>query len=87
MSNRKRKLCICVDWYLPAYKAGGPIQSISNLVSRVKDQFEISVMTSNTDLGEPLDLNGNAVNTWIDKEGYRVIYLDAAHQKKTFYNK
>jgi glycosyltransferase involved in cell wall biosynthesis len=87
MTNKKIKLGIFVDWYLPAYKAGGPIQSISNLVSRLKNEFDISVMTSNTDLGEPLDLEGNAINTWVNKDGYRVIYLDAAHQNKTFYNK
>ena len=87
MKNNKTKLWIFVDWYLPAYKAGGPIQSVSNLVNRLKDELDISVITSNTDLGEDLNLNTSEVNVWVPKEGYRVIYLDQNHQNKTFYQK
>ncbi|WP_407556138.1 glycosyltransferase [Winogradskyella sp. 4-2091] len=82
----KLKLWIFIDWYLPAYKAGGPIQSISNLVSRLKDEFEISVITSNSDLGEVLNLNQKELNVWVEKEGYRVMYIDREHQNKQFYN-
>lgn len=85
MKGVKTKLWICIDWYLPAYKAGGPIQSIANLVSRLKQEFDISVITSNSDLGEPLDLDSKALNVWVQKEDYRVMYIDEAHQNKTFY--
>jgi glycosyltransferase involved in cell wall biosynthesis len=87
MTHKKKKLWIFIDWYLPAYKAGGPIQSISNLVGRLKNEFDISVITSNTDLGETLGLNINEINTWVPKADYRVMYLDAEHQNKAFYNK
>lgn len=83
----KKRLWIFIDWYLPAYRAGGPIQSVSNLVSRLKSDFEISVITSNLDLGEPLDLKQSELNVWVEKEGYRVIYLDQEHQNRQFYNK
>lgn len=83
----KTRLWIFIDWYLPAYKAGGPIQSISNLVSRLKGDFEISVVTSNLDLGEPLELQNSDLNVWVEKEDYRVIYLDSEHQNKKFYQK
>lgn len=87
MTNVKTKLWIFIDWYLPAYKAGGPIQSISNLVSRLKMDFDISVVTSNLDLGEPLSIKNTDLNAWVPKEGYRVMYLDVAHQNRRFYQK
>ncbi|RCW90249.1 glycosyltransferase family 4 protein [Winogradskyella arenosi] len=87
MINEKLKLWIFVDWYLPAYKAGGPIQSISNLVNRLKDEFDISIITSNTDLEETLNLKTKDVNVWVYKNGYRVMYLDANHQNQSFFKK
>ncbi|CAN5434615.1 hypothetical protein BH10BAC1_BH10BAC1_14720 [soil metagenome] len=29
----KKKVLIFIDWYLPGYKAGGPRQSVANLVA------------------------------------------------------
>ncbi|NRD20824.1 glycosyltransferase [Winogradskyella eckloniae] len=81
----KIKLWIFIDWYLPAYKAGGPIQSIANLVSRLKTEFDISVITSNTDLGEIINIPSEQLNVWVEKEGYKVMYLDAKHQNRQFY--
>jgi glycosyltransferase involved in cell wall biosynthesis len=87
MKDKTKKILICIDWFLPAYKAGGPIQSIANLVHHLKDEFAISIATSNTDLTETLDLEPGLLNIWLDKDGYRIIYLDAAHQNKGFYKK
>lgn len=87
MTNEKLKLWIFIDWYLPAYKAGGPIQSVSNLVVRLKSEFDISVITSNLDLGEPLDLETEDLNVWREKDGYRVMYLNCKNQNRKFYKK
>lgn len=81
----KRKLWIFIDWYLPAYKAGGPIQSVANLTNRLKDEFDISIITSNLDLGEPLALDAKDLNVWVQNDGYRVLYLEASHQNTAFY--
>ena len=41
MKNKLKKTILCfVDHYLPGYKAGGPIQSIVNLVENLGDEFE-----------------------------------------------
>ncbi len=85
--KKRQKILICIDWFLPAYKAGGPIQSIANLTSRLKNGFDISILTSNLDLGEPLDIDSKELNVWTEKNGYKVMYLDAAHQNLKFYKK
>ena len=87
MGELKTKLGIFIDWYLPAYKAGGPIQSISNLVNQFKNEFDISIITSNSDLNEILNLDTEILNRWVQKAGYKVMYLDNRHQNKDFYKK
>ncbi|HKM53053.1 MAG TPA: hypothetical protein VJY33_06540 [Isosphaeraceae bacterium] len=34
------RILTLVDFYLPAYKAGGPLRSLSNLVERLSVEFE-----------------------------------------------
>ncbi len=79
------KVLICIDWFLPAYKAGGPIQSIANLVNHTKEDFDYYIATSNSDLYAPLDLPKTILNSWQDRVGYKIIYIDPAHQTLKFY--
>jgi glycosyltransferase involved in cell wall biosynthesis len=60
------KLTIIYDYFSPAYKAGGPSQSLANLVSAIKDDFLLlNVICSNRDLdGTLLDV---PVDRWIAK--------------------
>ena len=51
VNMKKKKILIFIDWFLPGYKAGGPIQSISNFVNHFGTVFDISIITSNKDLG------------------------------------
>lgn len=46
----KKKVLVFIDWFLPGYKAGGPIQSCANLIDHLKgNEFEFYVVTRNTD--------------------------------------
>ena len=47
----KLTIFITIPWFLPAYKAGGPIQSIANLVGQSEGaSYQYKIFTSNTDL-------------------------------------
>jgi glycosyltransferase involved in cell wall biosynthesis len=46
---RPKILCI-VDYFLPGYKAGGPIRSISNLLSHLDNDFEFLIVTRDRDI-------------------------------------
>jgi len=76
----KKKIIVFIDWFLPAYKAGGPIQSISNLVNNLKNEMDIWIVTSNEDLGERLELDKKLLNLWQHKDGFHIIYLDKKHR-------
>ena len=71
----KPRLLILIDWFDPAFKAGGPIRSILNLVPLIRDDFEIRILTSDQDVdnGGSLDVTSNE---WIHHaSGAMVKYL------------
>lgn len=70
----KRKILVCVDWYLPAYKGGGPIRSVANLVSQLRDSYELYIFTSAYDLGEDQILPNVSTDTWVALDGVQIYY-------------
>lgn len=84
---KKKKLLIFIDWFVPAYKAGGPISSVRNLCSALEDIYEIYVVTSNKDLGETEPLENIVSNQWIEMSNFKVIYLPFEQQTKENYIK
>lgn len=66
------KVSIIIDWFVPAFKAGGPIQSVKNLTEHLHDELDISIICSNRDLDRTL-LPVHA-DQWLDKDKYKVFY-------------
>ena len=60
----KPGLLIFYDHFYPAYKAGGPIQSLTNLIVSLQDEYIISVITSGYDLNEDHLLANIQTDTW-----------------------
>lgn len=60
----KKKILVFIDWYLPGYKAGGPIRSCANLIEHLKDEFDFSVITRNTDYCETTPYPGIKADEW-----------------------
>lgn len=79
----KKKILIFIDWFLPGYKAGGPIQSCANLIDHLKEDFDFSLVTRDTDYceAEPYTtVKSNQWNTLAD--GKRVYYISSGHLTK-----
>ena len=71
----KPSVLLRYDYFTPAYKAGGPIQSLHNLVSYLKNDFCFSVVTSAYDKGESTVLKDIKVNEWnIKDDSTKVFY-------------
>ncbi len=72
----KKKILIFIDWYLPGYKAGGPIQSVANLVAHFKEEFEFSIITRDTDYCEQQPYSSVISNKWNSlPDGTKVYYF------------
>ncbi|MCJ8166344.1 glycosyltransferase [Pontibacter sp. E15-1] len=80
----KPEVLVFIDWYLPGYKAGGPIKSVANIVGSLNHEVSFNIVTSDTDFGEAAPYAQVRPNVWENKGVYRVIYLDAEHQKVGF---
>ncbi len=61
----KKKILICIDWFAPGYKAGGPIRSCENIALLLKDDYLIYILTTDTDHGETKPHETITTNEWI----------------------
>jgi glycosyltransferase involved in cell wall biosynthesis len=75
----KPKVLIFIDWYTPGYKAGGPVQSVANLIDNLKNHFSFSVITRNTDYCETQAYTQIESNKWnVLENETRVFYFSQA---------
>jgi len=76
MSDKKKRILVCIDWYEPGFKAGGPIRSVVNMVNALKQNYEIYILTSAYDLGETDPYPNVELNQWHDQNGVLVKYMN-----------
>ncbi|MBC5991628.1 glycosyltransferase [Pontibacter cellulosilyticus] len=82
--NKKRRILITIDWFVPGYKAGGPIQSCANLIAHLKDSFEFWVITRDTDYCSDTPYQGITSDCWNQlEENVHVYYFSKAKLSPT----
>lgn len=59
-----KKILIFIDWFLPGYKAGGPVRSVANMVEHLNNEFEFYVVTRDTDYLENIPYYNVVSNNW-----------------------
>lgn len=67
----KTKILILCDYYLPSVRAGGPVRSISAIVDALKNDFDITIVTRNYDIGMKTPFNEQELK----HDGYQVRYF------------
>ena len=70
----KKKILCFDDYYLPGYKAGGPIQSIANLVENLSDEFEFDIICNDHDLLDRQPYPNVKIDEWNAVSKARVFY-------------
>ncbi|MEX2567763.1 MAG: glycosyltransferase family 4 protein [Cyclobacteriaceae bacterium] len=68
-------ILIFAQYFLPGFKAGGPIRSIHNLIQVTADQNKYSLITSDRDIKDPLPYKGVQMNRWVIKPNYKIYYF------------
>lgn len=68
-----KTIFITIPWFIPAFKAGGPILSIANMVNELDEGYQFYVYTSNTDLhGLPIAVA--IANEWTVYNDYTKVW-------------
>lgn len=76
IKNKKKKVLVLSDYYLPGYKSGGGMRTIVNMIGRLKDLYEFFVITRDHD--GKLDRQPYKtveINRWNFVENAKVFYL------------
>ena len=78
-----KSILIFSDWFTPANKAGGPIQSIRNLALQLSNTYKIFIYSSAYDLKSIEVLPNIELNSWTTFEGNIKVY----YQSESIYSK
>ena len=64
VAERTDRVVVFVEYYLPGFKAGGPLRSIAALVSHVGGEFDFRILTRCHDDGDARPYDGVRVDRW-----------------------
>lgn len=71
----KPRILLFADWFVPGYKAGGPIRSCLHFAQQMQDKYSICVFTSDRDLNETQPYQNIEANEWVELDkDIRVFY-------------
>jgi glycosyltransferase involved in cell wall biosynthesis len=71
----KPRIVILVEYYLPGFRAGGPVRSVSALVQQLHDAIDFFVITRDRDVGSNVPYPDIHRGEWTTTAGARVRYL------------
>ena len=87
MKSNNKKILIFIDWFIPGYKAGGPIRSVLNLVQHLSERVSFYIVTGDRDLGDQMPYLNVVTNKWVHNSDYNIIYLPKKSQTLNSFKK
>jgi len=72
--NRRKKILIICNYYLPGFNSGGSLRTIVNMIERLGDEFDFAVVTLDHD-GDKISYKNIEVNEWNQAVKAKVYYL------------
>ncbi len=76
----KIRVVACVRHYLPGYRSGGPVRTISNLVEHLGDEIDFRIVTSDRDALAVAPYPNVAIDAWQPVGKARVYYASPSSQ-------
>lgn len=62
--NRKPVILVLVRSYLPGFRSGGPVRSVSNMVRALEDEYDFRIVCLDRDHGEANSYEGVVSSQW-----------------------
>ncbi len=72
--EKKPKILVICNYYLPGYKRGGSLRTIVNMVDRLKSKFDFWIITLDHD-GDGIQYKDVKINEWNEVRNAKVFYL------------
>ena len=73
-------ILITIPWFHPAFKAGGPVQSISNMVNELREGYQFFIFCGDTDLnGLPISIS--STNEWVPYNDHTQVWYASKQQR------
>jgi len=72
----KKKILIYIRYYLPGFRSGGPVRSISNMVKTLNHKYDFYIVCLSYDYGENKRYENVSGSFWKEHEGARILHLD-----------
>lgn len=69
-----KRILTCLDYYIPGYKSGGPLRTVSNMVEQMGNNIEFWIVTRDRDATDKKTYPSISVNTWNDVDQAKVYY-------------
>ncbi len=69
------RILVAAEWFTPAFRAGGPIRSVANLVEVLGETHDVWVVAGAYDLGQNTPLPDLPLNTWVERPWGHIMYL------------
>lgn len=73
-TNRPPTVLVLCDYYLPGFKAGGPIKSLSNIVNCLGAELDFRIVTRDRDFGDRQPYAEIASDACTEGSGSRIFY-------------
>ncbi len=83
MKDARKQVLVLSDYFLPGYKAGGPIRTLANLIDYLSNDIRFKVITRDNDLGDTKQYSGIKRNTWNSINKAEVYYLEPSSRSIT----
>lgn len=84
MATKKLRVLIFIKYYLPGYKAGGPLRTIANMVDHLGDEFDFSIVTQDRDEGDLVAYPDIVPDVWVSVGKAKILYLSPQNQSVRF---
>jgi len=78
--SRKSRILVFMGFYLPGFKAGGPIKTIFNMVEQLSDEYEFLIVTRDRDSADADSYVNVPLNQWVPVGKAHVFYCSPKQQ-------
>jgi glycosyltransferase involved in cell wall biosynthesis len=77
--NSPSKILIIYDHFSPAWKAGGPIRSIEQMIQQISSDYHLYVLCSAYDYAENKVIDNITTDKWVDWQGKAKVYYNSKY--------